>query len=156
MHQLTGVAGISMLALALIGCGQNKTSTIGVIPAFAEAQNFPGGVVPFTATGVPNPTWCIGTTSGHCNGNIASAASIDSGGHALCSQGRSGTVTVLAGTDLTNGLPDTGGQLSAFGNAQLTCHEDVRARSSPLRLHKGCPHAVNRDSVGSHDPTTSQ
>lgn len=77
--------------------------------------------MPFTASGTSQLTWCIGAVNGVCNGNIASAAIIDSSGHAQCIQGRSATVTVLAGTGAKGGVPDAGEQLSSFGTAQLTC-----------------------------------
>lgn len=108
------IAGMLLTA----GCGQNS---VGVNPASADAQNFPGGMVSFSATGVRNPTWCIGTASGMCNGNIASIATIDTTGHAQCLPGRSGTVTVLAGMSRGMHNPDGGFQLSPFGSAQLMC-----------------------------------
>lgn len=92
-----------------------------ISPATADAKNWPDGVVTFTATGVMNPVWCIGAPSGFCSGNIASPAMIDNSGHAWCIQGQSGTVTVLAGTGVRVGLPDTGKQLTNFGTAKLTC-----------------------------------
>jgi hypothetical protein len=113
----------SLIALSatvlMLGCGQNKV--VNVTPASANAQNYPGGIVQFTATGISSPTWCIGDASGMCNGNIAAAATIDSSGRAQCLPGRSGTVTVLAGTGLRITNPDGGSQLSTFGSAQLIC-----------------------------------
>lgn len=103
----------------MLGCGQNKV--VNVTPASADAQNFPNGIVQFTATGVNSPTWCIGSANGVCNGNIAAAATIDSSGRAQCLSGKSGTVTVLAGTGLRITNPDGGSQLSTFGSAQLIC-----------------------------------
>jgi len=47
-------------------------------------------------------------------GSSKDAQRDDSGGHALCIRSRSGTVTVLAGTGLTNGLPDTRGPVVCF------------------------------------------
>ena len=103
----------------MLGCGQNKV--VSVTPASTDAQNFPNGIVQFTATGISSPTWCIGDASGMCNGNIAAPATVDSSGRAQCVPGRSGTVTVLAGTGLRVTNPDTGSQLSTFGSAQLIC-----------------------------------
>jgi hypothetical protein len=103
----------------MLGCGQNKV--VNIAPASADAQNFPNGIVQFTATGVNSPTWCIGSANGVCNGNIAAAATIDSSGRAQCLSGKSGTVTVLAGTGLRITNPDGGSQLSTFGSAQLIC-----------------------------------
>lgn len=119
MRPIIRFTTIAIANLTLVACGQN--SAIHISPASADAKNFPGGVVAFAATGVTNPTWCIGMPSGICNGNIASPAVIDSSGHAQCVQGGTGTVTVLAGTGVRVGLPDTGKQLSNFGTAQLIC-----------------------------------
>ena len=111
--------GIFLAVLFLSGCGNN--SPITVSPATADAQNFPSGIVQFKATGVRSPTWCIGAASGSCNGNVVPIATIDINGQAQCLAGRSGTVTVLAGTGGRTMNPDAGMQLSHFGSAQLTC-----------------------------------
>lgn len=58
MRQVPSVVTIAMAALILVGCG---ASNVRVTPASADAKNFPGGVVPFAATGVTNPIWCIGS-----------------------------------------------------------------------------------------------
>ena len=120
MRPLFKVTPLVAAAVIVVACGSNNTM-IRVSPSVADAKDYPGGVVSFNASGVRNPTWCIGTMNGVCNGNIASRAVIDSTGHAQCIQGQSATVTVLAGTGAKVGLPDTGEQLSSFGTAQLTC-----------------------------------
>ena len=117
-------------AILALGCGNNRLLSIGVSPAAADAKNFPGGKVQFTASGtfansprpVPltNVTWCIGTAGGICNGNIAPAAAIDANGVAQCLSS-SGRVTVLAGVHPRQMNPDTGQQLRTFGSAQLAC-----------------------------------
>jgi hypothetical protein len=112
--------GSLVAAVILVACGSNN-GMIRVSPAVADAKNYAGGVVPFTASGSSNLIWCIGTMSGVCNGNIASPAVIDTNGRAQCIQGQSATVTVLAGTGSKVGVPDAGEQLSSFGTAQLTC-----------------------------------
>ncbi len=115
-----GMPVFVLMALFLAaGCGQSTPVTLS--PASADAQNFPNGIVQFSAKGVSSPTWCIGSASGMCNGNIASPATIDSTGRAQCVSGLSGTVTVLAGTGGSVMNPDGGHQLSHFGTAQLTC-----------------------------------
>jgi hypothetical protein len=124
----------ALIGLAIsfsVACGSDKLTSVSVTPATADAQNYPGGVVQFSATGMfsnsskPTPltnvTWCVGTTGGMCNGNIASAASVDGRGRAQCLGGMTGTVTVLAGTGGTVSNPDGGRQLSVFGSAQLRC-----------------------------------
>jgi len=120
MRPLLKVGPLVAAAVILVACGSNS-SMIRVNPAVADAKNYPGGVVPFTASGASNPTWCIGTMNGVCNGNIASPAVIDSTGHAQCIKGQSATVTVLAGIGVKMGIPDQGEQLSSFGTAKLTC-----------------------------------
>lgn len=120
MRALLRLVPLVAAAVLLVACGSNN-SMIRVSPAIADAKNYPGGVVAFTASGASKLTWCIGTMNGVCNGFIGSPAVIDSTGHAQCVQGQSGTVTVLAGTGAKVGLPDVGEQLSQFGTAQLTC-----------------------------------
>lgn len=107
------------------------TLSVTITPATADAQKFPNGQVQFTAMGTynnsPQPvpladmTWCVGSSNGLCNGNIASSATVDSNGLATCTGVLSGTATILAGTVNSIGMPDTGKQLSLFGTAKLTC-----------------------------------
>jgi uncharacterized protein with LGFP repeats len=119
MPQIVKVVTTALAAVITVACGQ---SAIHVSPAVADAKNFTGGVVSFTANGLSNPTWCIGTVQGFCNGFITGIpATIDSSGHAQCIQGESGRVTVIAGRGTHVVIPDTGEQLSPFGTAQLTC-----------------------------------
>ena len=119
MPRLLAPAAILFVFVVLLaGCGQNK---VIVSPASADAQNYPNGIVQFTSTGVSSPTWCIGTSGGQCDGNVALPATIDSSGRAQCASGHSGTVTVLAGKGVPPMNFDTGFQLSPFGSAQLTC-----------------------------------
>jgi hypothetical protein len=113
------IPGIFSALFFLSGCGSNQP--ISVSPASADAQNFPNGIVQFTALGVSSPTWCIGGSDGRCNGNIVAVASIDSSGRAQCNPGRNGTVTVLAGVGGRVMNPDGGMQFSRFASAQLTC-----------------------------------
>jgi hypothetical protein len=119
MRQIVKVVTIALAAMIVVACGQ---SAMHVSPAVADAKNFTGRVVSFTADGVSNPTWCIGTTQGFCNGFILGVpATVDSSGHAQCIQGESETVTVIAGRGTRVEIPDTGEQLFPFGTAQLTC-----------------------------------
>ena len=125
MASKIGLSLISVVALTLAGCGNSHVSSVTVTPATADAKNFPGGHVQFTATGKPVPLtnahWCIGSATGFCNGNIASAATVDGNGLASCTAGLSGTSIILAGTTNSMGMPDQGGQLAIFGTAKLTC-----------------------------------
>jgi len=123
-------AVIAVVVLAGLGCGSHLSS-VSLSPAVADAQNFPNGQVQFTATGtyggsskpvpVTNLTWCIGSTNGGCNGNIASVATISGSGVAQCLPGATGTATVLAGSGGHARMPAGGSTLSVFGSAQLTC-----------------------------------
>jgi hypothetical protein len=123
-----------MVALVLSGCGSSRQlQSVSLGPSSADAKNFANGQVSFSAMGTytkpPSPTpltssdvfWCIGDSSGMCNGNIVTGASIDSSGLAQCIAPFSGTVTILAGTSSVPSLPDGGRQLKIFGSAQLTC-----------------------------------
>jgi outer membrane lipoprotein SlyB len=122
---------ISLSFLGMLGCGNSKLTSVSLNPAVADAHNFPGGQVQYTATGtysssskvvrLTNVTWCIGSTTGACNGNIATSASVDGHGLAQCLPGATGTVTVIAGSGGPQSLPDGGHQLAVFGTAQLTC-----------------------------------
>jgi hypothetical protein len=115
--------------LGMLGCGNSKLTSVNVSPESAVAQH--AGQVQFTATGtfsgssqqapLKNITWCVGSSSGMCNGNIASAAMVDGNGLAQCTGVLVGTVTILAGTGHSMGIPDRGAQLNVFGTAQLTC-----------------------------------
>jgi hypothetical protein len=123
---------VALLVLGMVGCGDNKLTSVAVSPAVADARDFPGGQVQFTATGtfvvsskpVPlkNVYWCIGRVDGWCSGFTVVAGTIDDKGRAQCLPGASGTVTVLAGSGIVGSiLPDRPFKLKVFGSAQLTC-----------------------------------
>ena len=117
--------------LLTLGCGSNRLTSVSVSPAVVDARNFSNGQVQFTATGtysgsshpvtVNDLSWCVGSSSGRCNGNIASAASVSGNGVAQCVSGATAAVTVIAGTGGAVTMPDTGHQFTVFGTAQLTC-----------------------------------
>jgi hypothetical protein len=120
---------LSVLTLGIVGCGTSRElQSVALSPASAV------GHATFTATGTfnrkPSPvqltnkdlTWCAGSSTGMCIGNINPGITIDQNGSAQCAPSFTGTVTVLAGTPssaMTN--PDGGSQLKVFGTAQLTC-----------------------------------
>jgi len=121
------------LPLFSVGCGSSRDlQSVTILPAAANAQNFPNGKVAFTATGVfskpPSPetltnmdvSWCVGS-QGTCAGNINPGVTVDGNGVASCLGNFTGTRTILAGKAKSVGMPDQGGQLSIFGSAQLTC-----------------------------------
>jgi hypothetical protein len=116
------------ISIALLACGGNSRTlqSITVSPAAAASSQ-----AQFTATAIYNSmpnsvdvtattTWCIGSSNGFCDGNIAQRAYV-SAGLAQCDQGFTGTVTVLAGQKGPTPGPDQGDQLQPFGAAQLTC-----------------------------------
>jgi hypothetical protein len=114
------------ISLALLACGSNRSlQSVNISPGTASSQ------AQFTATGsysssptsvniTTTTTWCIGSSNGVCDGNIAQGASVNNG-LAQCLTGFSGTVTVLAGQPGPMANPDGGFQLKPFGTAQLTC-----------------------------------
>jgi hypothetical protein len=118
---------IILLTSILLACGSSRSlQSVAVSPATAA-----NSTTQFTATGIYNSsptsvditastTWCIGSSNGICDGNIAQGATV-SAGLAQCLAGFSGTVTVLAGKAASMGIPDQGQQLKPYGSAQLTC-----------------------------------
>ena len=120
-----------------VACGsgpRGQLQTVTLSPATANAQQFPDGQVSFTASGIfsnsqtPVPLtskdvfWCVGSSSGQCDGFILPGAQVAQTGVAQCSPSFAGTVTVLAGTmSGTAPMPDMGQQLKIFGSAKLTC-----------------------------------
>jgi hypothetical protein len=122
------LAVLLLISLAILACGSNSHAlrSVSVSPGAAV-----GSQVQFTATGIYNTmpttvnitgttTWCIGSSNGVCDGNIAQFASVTAG-LAHCLPGFTGTVTVLAGQSGAMLVPDQGFQLQPFGAAQLTC-----------------------------------
>jgi hypothetical protein len=123
-----------VISLLSFGCGSGRQlESVALSPTTADAQNFANGQVPFSAAGKfskpPSPqpltgkdvTWCVGSSSGVCAGNINLGATVDQNGFAQCVAGFSGTATILAGKAPPAMKPDVGSQMSIFGSAQLTC-----------------------------------
>jgi hypothetical protein len=116
-------------------CGSTTTATndgmpqsISVCPATADAASYPGGQVPFIATGNfnsgPTPVTPLKVQVwGVCQQNSpTSDVSITSSGVAQCQAGASGTYQVFA-SDETNCLAigPCGNGCYVTGRAQLTC-----------------------------------
>jgi hypothetical protein len=134
---------LAILLLTIAACGSGRQlRSITIAPSTADAENFPGGQVQFTATGTfsqsPSPApvtspeilWCYGgpvsaanPTAGVCAGNIAQFATVDQTGLAQCSPSppQRMTVYILAGIPEKPGGADVGPTLKIFGSAQLTC-----------------------------------
>lgn len=128
-----GVLVLAVLGFSACGSGRQLRS-VSLSPPVADAQSFPGGKVPFVATGIfnnsPTPvtltskdvTWCVGASDGSCVGNINPGATVDQTGTAQCNSGFVGTATILAGKPSSvMGMPDGGFPLTVFGSAKLTC-----------------------------------
>jgi len=114
------------LTITLLACSDNRSLqsvTISPTVASSKAQltatglyNNPPTTVDITST----TTWCVGSSSGLCAGNIAIEANVNAG-LAQCLSGFTGTVTILAGQAGPSPGPDLGFQLKPFGVAQLNC-----------------------------------
>ena len=133
----TWFAGPVVLFAAFVmsgGGSSRQLQSVTLAPASADAQSFPGGQVPFAASGTfsksPSPVeltskdvqWCVGTSTGACVGNINPGASVDQNGLAQCNAGFVGTANILAGNVASMPMnPDGGAQLKTFGAARLTC-----------------------------------
>ena len=126
------------LLVVTLACGSSRTlQSVSVMPAVANAQSFPSGKVPFTATGTfskpPSPqkltgqdvTWCVGVAAGACPGNIAVGATVDQNGVASCLANPPSSLPktwiVMAGKATPAMMPDGGSQMTVFGSAELTC-----------------------------------
>ena len=121
-----------------LACGTSSTpperllQSVTVSPAAADAHDFPGGKVQFTATGYfsapPSPESPLGTFWQACyQGASTSGVSIDqNSGVAQCAAGAVGTYTVFTenysnahgGCEATSAC---GGGCFVTGTAQLTC-----------------------------------
>lgn len=122
------LACLLTICLALLACGgsNHALQSVTVSPAAVTASQ-----AQFTATGIYNTmptsvdvtgttTWCIGSSNGVCDGNVAQFVYVTAG-LAQCLSGFSGTVIVLAGQQGPAPGPDQGYKLQPFGAAQLTC-----------------------------------
>jgi hypothetical protein len=123
----------SVLISGLAACGGNhQLRSVSISPATADAKNYPGSQVQFSATGSfggepsqplksPQITWCTGSDNGMCAGNIIQGATVDQNGLAQCNPSFTGTANIMAGTYTPATHPDAGPTLKIFGVAQLTC-----------------------------------
>ncbi|MGP0017113.1 MAG: hypothetical protein ACLPHP_00980 [Candidatus Sulfotelmatobacter sp.] len=138
-YQAQAFLFLLVLAAAMtLACGSSASRTlqsVTISPASADAQNFPGGLVQFTATGIyaapPSPVAPLAATWGACDqsGNVTSAVSVSSSGVAQCKSGAAGTYQVWAFDLVTppggaECLAETvcgGGCGRVTGTAQLIC-----------------------------------
>lgn len=127
-----------VLAAAItLACGSSPSEhtlqSVTLTPASADASSYPGGGVPFTATGnystAPSPVTPIAVTWGACDqaGNSTSEVSVSASGLAQCASGAIGTYTVWAfGSNPSRGTCGAmnacgGGCGRITGTAHLTC-----------------------------------
>jgi len=133
---------LSFLALILAACfalscgssqSQNQLQSLTLSPAMADAQSYPDGQVPFTATGYySNPTHTVTPQPANwvaCQqGTPTNEASVSNTGVAHCASGATGTYSINA-WDISNapgiyscpGNTACGGGCTIQATAQLTC-----------------------------------
>jgi hypothetical protein len=125
-----------LAAVITLACGSSAGHTLQsltISPAVANAQDYPGGMVQFTASGTytapPSPVTPLAATWGACDlaGNGTSGVSVSANGLAQCASGAAGTYMVWA-FDLNASGPRCnvitacgGGCGRVTGTAQLTC-----------------------------------
>ena len=107
--------------------------SVTLTPMQADAQDYPGGLVQFTATGVytksPSPVSPLSATWGTCDasGNLTTQVSVSASGLAQCAPGAAGIYEVWAFDELNlkatcNVVTACGGGCGRVtGAAVLTC-----------------------------------
>lgn len=94
-----------LVAAFALACGVSQPrllESVALSPTSADAQNYPGGMVQFTATGTynksPSPVAPLSATWGACDvtGANTSEVFVSSSGVAQCASGAAGTYTVWA------------------------------------------------------------
>ena len=105
-----------------LACGTSPgrlLESVTLSPMQADAQDFPGGLVQFTATGAytkpPSPVTPLSATWGACDatGNVTTQVSVSTNGLAQCATGASGIYEVWAFDELN--LKGTCGAINACG-----------------------------------------
>jgi hypothetical protein len=121
------------MTLACASSASHTLQSVTISPASADAQNYAGGLVQFTATGTytapPSPVTPLAATWGVCDqsGNGTSEISVSASGVAQCASGAAGTYKVWAFDLNTKGATCDvvtacgGGCGRVTGAAQLTC-----------------------------------
>ena len=124
--------GLFLVSLLALSCGTNpggpgQLQSITLSPAMADAQDYPGGQVPFVATGVyispAHKVTPLPAQWGACQQNAStSEVSVTNAGVAQCASGASGAYTVFAFEPTNcNVINACGGGCTVVGSAQLTC-----------------------------------
>lgn len=120
-----------------LACGSSPhvLQSVNISPASADALNYSGGQVPFTASGSysrpPSPVSPLSATWGACDqgGNSTNQVTVSANGLAQCTSGAAGTFIVWAfATNPSNGTANcnvltasVGAAEEITGTAQLTC-----------------------------------
>lgn len=122
-----------MAILALLGCSaldsnRNRAlKSITLSPATADAQNFPGGQVQFTATGnfsqppSPAPLSFKAPYTGGWHTSDPAIANINQDGVAECTSDTAGAVTVTAMASANSCTTPGCMSIAVLGTASLTC-----------------------------------
>jgi hypothetical protein len=126
-----------VLAAAItLACGSSPgrmLESVTLSPTQADAQNFPGGLVQFTATGTytkpPSPVMPLPASWGACDasGNSTTQVSVSATGLAQCATGASGIYEVWAFDEILGKVPCYGPTVCGrscglvTGTALLTC-----------------------------------
>lgn len=126
-----------VLAAAItLACGTSPNrmlESVTLSPALADAQNYPGGLVQFTATGAytkpPSPVTPLPASWGACDSSGASTSqvSVSSTGLAQCATGTVGIYEVWAFDEIPGKVPCAGPSIcgracgQVTGTALLTC-----------------------------------
>jgi hypothetical protein len=117
---------LSYFSLLACGGGNNHAlQSVSITPASATSQaQFTAtglyGSMPTSANITGTTTWCVGSSNGVCDGQVAIQVQLVAG-TAQCLEGASGTFTVLAGQPANMPGVGQGPTLIPFGSAQITC-----------------------------------
>ena len=134
---LVSVAALCLIVLTSAGCGSanRQLQSIAVTPATADAQDFSGGMVQFSAVGNYNGgspaqgsisaiQWCASPGPGTCvSQNVKPGVTISQTGLAQCEAGSAGAWTINADSPPVQ-ASQPGGEIGAnivVGSATLTC-----------------------------------
>lgn len=127
---LSFVVFLLVAAASVLGCGSSRRlKSITITPANADAQNYPGGQVQFTASGTytdgskVNPLGVV-WWGGQPWTKMPWIIQLDSNGLASCGSAQPGTYSVLATAPLDPNVPLTQMNMSTpqlSATAQLTC-----------------------------------
>jgi len=127
---------VLVFAVIVLSCGTSPSShtlqSVAVNPASADAQGYPNGQVPFTATGYfdsqPSPVTPIAVTWGACyQGSTTADVTVSAAGLAQCAPGASGVFTIWGfapdqKNEMCGAINACGGGCGRItGTAQLTC-----------------------------------